>query len=211
MHANEKAAHNGAHAGKGEMGKGAGPLGAVSAVLNGLPSILRGNLFAVLFFVAVWALLVFCEPALLFRVNELSVFLYDNLFYEELMSLPAGILYYVASWFVQFFYIPLLGATIYVGLLAFVYWLTYRVFDISPRRRLLAMLPVCLFQVSTNTVSSKTLQALLMRYTRRRAFLWYIRTHRPLLSSRHRASGEQTSSAEIRSLSVFLSATAALT
>ena len=150
MHANEKAAHNGAHAGKGEMGKGAGPLGAVSAVLNGLPSILRGNLFAVLFFVAVWALLVFCEPALLFRVNELSVFLYDNLFYEELMSLPAGILYYVASWFVQFFYIPLLGATIYVGLLAFVYWLTYRVFDISPRRRLLAMLPVVAL-LATNT------------------------------------------------------------
>ncbi|MBQ2127299.1 MAG: hypothetical protein II198_06525 [Bacteroidaceae bacterium] len=110
--------------------------------LNGLPSFLGGNLFAVFFFVAVWALLAFCESALLFRVNELSVFLYDDLFYEEMMSLPAGILYYVASWLVQFFYYPVLGATIYVALLAMVYWLTYRVFGIPSRFRLLAMLPV---------------------------------------------------------------------
>ena len=110
--------------------------------LNGLPSFLGGNLFAVFFFVAVWALLAFCESALLFRVNELSVFLYDDLFYEEMMSLPAGILYYVASWLVQFFYYPVLGATIYVALLALVYWLTYKVFGIPSRFRLLAMLPV---------------------------------------------------------------------
>ncbi|MBO5864483.1 MAG: hypothetical protein J6Q73_00325 [Bacteroidaceae bacterium] len=100
------------------------------------------NLFAILFFVIVWALLAFRESALLFRVNELSVFLYDNLFYEEMMSMPAGILYYAASWLVQFFYYPVLGATIYVALLAVVYWLTYRVFDIPPGRRYLAMLPV---------------------------------------------------------------------
>lgn len=150
MHAGEKKAHNDAYAGDGQMGEGAASLGKMSAMLNRLPSILSGNLFALLFFVTVWALLVFCEPALLFRVNELSVFLYDNLFYEEMMSLPAGILYYVASWFVQFFYIPLLGATVYVVLLAVVYWLTYRVFDVPPRRRLLAMLPVVAL-LATNT------------------------------------------------------------
>ena len=124
--------------------------GKLAAGLNALPAFLKGNLFAVLFFVAVWALLVFCEPALLFRVNELSVFLYDNLFYEEMMAVPAGILYYVASWLVQFFYIPVLGATVYVALLVLVYWLTYRVFDIPPRRRLLAMLPVVAL-LATNT------------------------------------------------------------
>ena len=124
--------------------------GKLAAGLNALPAFLKGNLFAVLFFVAVWALLVFCEPALLFRVNELSVFLYDNLFYEELMAMPAGILYYVASWLVQFFHIPALGATIYVVLLALVYWLTYKVFDVAPGRRLLAMLPVVAL-LATNT------------------------------------------------------------
>ncbi len=109
---------------------------------TGWRGMLFANSFALLFFVVVWALLAFREQALLFRVNELSVFLYDNLFYEEMMSMPAGILYYAASWLVQFFYNPVLGATIYVVLLALVYWLTYNVFDIAPKRRWLAMLPV---------------------------------------------------------------------
>ena len=112
------------------------------SVTVGWKNSLLANSFAILFFIVVWALLAFREQALLFRINELSVFLYDNLFYEEMMSMPAGILYYVASWLVQFFYNPVLGATIYVALLALVYWLTYNVFDISPKRRWLAMLPV---------------------------------------------------------------------
>ena len=121
---------------------GTSPLGVLGKRLDGLFSLFKGNLFAILFFVVAWALLAFYESATLHRVNELSVFLYDNLFYEEMMQLPAGILYYAASWLTQFFYIPLLGATLYVALLALVYWLTYRVFDIPPRLRLLAMMPV---------------------------------------------------------------------
>lgn len=118
--------------------------------VNGWMGGLLANSFAILFFIVVWALLAFREQALLFRVNELSVFLYDNLFYEEMMSMPAGILYYAASWLVQFFYNPLLGATIYVALLVLVYWLTYNVFDIAPKRRWLAMLPVVAL-LATNT------------------------------------------------------------
>lgn len=121
-----------------------------AAALGRLSSLVFGNLFAILFFVAVWGLLAFRESAQLFRINELSVFLYDDLFYEEMMSMPAGILYYVASWLVQFFYYPALGATIYVALLALVYWLTYKVFDIPKRFRLLAMLPVVAL-LATNT------------------------------------------------------------
>lgn len=112
------------------------------ATLGRLSSLVCGNLFAILFFVVVWGVLSFRESAQLFRINELSVFLYDDLFYEEMMSMPAGILYYVASWLVQFFYYPVLGATIYVAFLALVYWLIYKVFDIPKRFRLLAMLPV---------------------------------------------------------------------
>ena len=135
-----KTTHKGIKCGEEAVSaKGAGSL---ASRIAGLPSLLGGNLFAILFFVVVWALLAFRESALLFRVNELSVFLYDDLFYEEMMTMPAGILYYVASWLVQFFYYPVLGATIYVALLALVYWLTCRVFDLAPGRRLLAMLPV---------------------------------------------------------------------
>ena len=126
------------------------PSSSRAVALGRLSSLVFGNLFAILFFVAVWGLLSFRESALLFRVNELSVFLYDDLFYEEMMSMPAGILYYMASWLVQFFYYPVLGATIYVALLALVYWLIYRVFDIPKRLRLLAMLPVVAL-LATNT------------------------------------------------------------
>ena len=135
-----KTTHKGIKCGEEAVSaKGAGSL---ASRIAGLPSLLGGNLFAILFFVAVWALLAFRESALLFRVNELSVFLYDDLFYEELMAMPAGILYYVASWLVQLFYYPVLGATVYVAFLALVYWLTCMVFDLTPGRRLLAMLPV---------------------------------------------------------------------
>ena len=114
----------------------------LNRVLKGRSSAFVWDFFAALFFTVVWALLAFHESALLFRVNELSVFLYDNLFYEDMMSMPAGILYYAASWLVQFFYIPALGAGIFVVLLALVYWLTIKVFDILPKYRILAMLPV---------------------------------------------------------------------
>ena len=107
-----------------------------------LPDFILKNSFAILFFTVVWTLLAFYEDALLFRINELSLFLYDDLYYEEMMSVPAGFLSYIACYLVQFFYYPLLGATIYVGLLVLVYWLTCKVFDISHRYRLLAMVPV---------------------------------------------------------------------
>ncbi len=113
-----------------------------TAWLKALPGYLLGHLPAIIFFIAVWALLAFYEPALLFRVNELSVFLYDDMFYNEMVSVPAGHLYYVASWFVQFFYNPVTGAAIYVVLLALVYRLTYRVFDIRQKYSYIALLPV---------------------------------------------------------------------
>ena len=114
----------------------------LSRMVNGLPASILKNAFPIMFFAVVWALLAFYEEGLLFRVNELSLFLYDDLYYEEMMSAPAGLLSYISCYLVQFFYAPAVGATIYVALLVSVYWLTYKVFDISQRYRLLAMVPV---------------------------------------------------------------------
>ena len=110
--------------------------------IKDLPASLLRNLFAILFFIAVWAILAFHEQGLLFRVSELSLFLDDDLYYKEMMSAPAGFLSYIACYLVQFFHKPVLGATIYVALLAVVYWLTCKVFDVSRRCRFMAMLPV---------------------------------------------------------------------
>ena len=96
------------------------------------------------FFVAVWALLAFGEGATLFRVAEQSLFLYNGHFFREAMALPAGFLSYLGAFFIQFFHYPVLGATVYVALLAALYLLTKKVFDIPARWSLLALLPVAL-------------------------------------------------------------------
>lgn len=102
---------------------------------------IRG-IFVALFFVGIWALLSFYETAGLFRVSELSLFLFDEVYFYEMMSVPAGFLMYVASFLVQFFHYPILGATIYVILLFAVFLLTVKVFDIPKKYNLLALLPV---------------------------------------------------------------------
>ncbi len=106
------------------------------------------NLLSPLFFVGLWIVLSTYESALLFRINELSVFLFDDLFFEGMMSKPAGFLHYISSFFVQFFYYPALGAAIYVALLYAVYKLVVKVFDLPQSYRLLAMVPVLVLLVS---------------------------------------------------------------
>lgn len=99
-------------------------------------------LLPLLFFVGVWALLSMYESALLFRINELSLFLFDDLFFEEMMTKPAGMLHYVSSFLVQFFRYPALGAALYVALLYAVYRLVIKVFELPAGYRLLALVPV---------------------------------------------------------------------
>ena len=108
------------------------------------------NLLPPLFFVGLWIVLSTYESALLFRINELSVFLFDDLFFEGMMSKPAGFLHYISSFFVQFFYYPTLGAAIYVAMLYAVYRLVVKLFDLPQNYRLLAMLPV-LALLASNT------------------------------------------------------------
>lgn len=92
--------------------------------------------------VALWVVLSTYESALLFRVNELSVFLFDGQYFTDMMSAPAGMLHYVSSFFVQFFYYPALGAAIYVLMLYAVYALAVKVFSLQGSYRMLALLPV---------------------------------------------------------------------
>lgn len=94
------------------------------------------------FFAAVWALLVFYDGDTLYRASEQSLFLFNGYFFEEAMTLPAGFLSYLGTFFVQFFHYPLLGATLYVAMLFALYLLTKRVFEIPECWSLLALLPV---------------------------------------------------------------------
>ena len=107
-------------------------------------------LTASVFFGLLWLLLVVYEQALLFRVSELSVFLFEDLYFDSMMSVPAGFLSYLGSFMVQFFHIPLLGATLYVLLLVLLYWVTRKAFSIPGRYSLVALLPVAAI-VASNT------------------------------------------------------------
>lgn len=108
------------------------------------------NSVVVLFFVVVWLLLSFFETAQLYRIESLSLFMDTKMFFKDMMSAPSGLLSYVASYLVQFFHYPVLGAAIYVALLYVAYRLVKKAFDIPARWSLLALLPVT-FLLATNT------------------------------------------------------------
>ena len=102
-----------------------------------------------IFFVALWLLLTFFEPAQLYRIQDLSLFLNTELFFKEMMTMPAGLLSYIGCFLVQFFYYPAVGAAIYVALLYVTYLLVRKVFNIPRRWSLLALVPV-VFLLATN-------------------------------------------------------------
>ena len=93
------------------------------------------------FAAVVWVLLNVFEHEYLFRVQELSLWLPTKVFFDERMLVPGGLMSYIACFFMQFFYYPMLGSLIYVALLLLVQWLVMKVFRISSRHALLALLP----------------------------------------------------------------------
>lgn len=97
--------------------------------------------FVTSFFVVTWILLAFYESALLERIDAMSLFLCDELFFKNLMSVPAGFLSYIGTFFTQFLCFPVAGATIFVAFLYALYCLTKRVFSISEQNSLLALVP----------------------------------------------------------------------
>ena len=102
--------------------------------------LLVGLVFAAL----VWAALLLFEKTLLFRAQELSLWLPTQIWFAERMAAPAGMLAYIANFLNQFFFYPWLGALLLVGLWLLVYLLVLRVFEIPGRWTALAFIPVSL-------------------------------------------------------------------
>ena len=67
--------------------------------------------------IAAGALLIY-EPHLLWKVQELNLFLWSPLFFEQQMVVPGGLLTWLGCFFTQFLYYPWLGV-----LLLFCWWL----------------------------------------------------------------------------------------
>ena len=102
----------------------------------------RFPLIAGAIFVAItWVLLNIFEHEFLFRVQELSLWLPTRVFFDERMLVPGGLMAYIACFLTQFFYYPLLGSLLFVGLLFVVQLLTQKVFALPSRWGILSIIP----------------------------------------------------------------------
>lgn len=105
----------------------------------------RLPLIAGLTFLAItWLLLNIFEHEYLYRVQELSLWLPTEVYFDERMMVPGGLMSYIACFLTQFFYYPMLGSLLFVGLLFLVQLLTQKVFDIPARWGLLSIIPMAL-------------------------------------------------------------------
>ena len=101
----------------------------------------RLPLIAGLAFLAItWLLLNIFEHEYLYRVQELSLWLPTEVYFDERMMVPGGLMSYIACFLTQFFYYPMLGSLLFVGLLFLVQLLTQKVFDIPARWGLLSII-----------------------------------------------------------------------
>jgi hypothetical protein len=88
--------------------------------------------------------LLFFENDLLWKVQELNLFLNTSLFFKQQLLVPGGLLTYVATFFTQFFYHPWTGAMMLYGWWLLLTWLTKRAFQLSDKWPTLTLIPVIL-------------------------------------------------------------------
>ena len=89
-----------------------------------------------------WAALLIFERTLLFRAQELSLWLPTQVWFAERMRVPAGFMSVIDNLFTQFFYYPWLGALLLAALWLVDYLLTIAIFEIPKRWSAIALLPI---------------------------------------------------------------------
>lgn len=120
------------------MPKYAGPLLAVGICLLAL--------------VAIAIMLLTYENAYLWKVQELNLFLYTKLFFEQQLVVPGGLLTYLGTYFTQYFFHPWQGVLMLCGWWALLMWLTKRAFRIPTRWVVILLIPVALLLLTDFTL-----------------------------------------------------------
>lgn len=90
-------------------------------------------LSALIFIVSAYYYLLVVNSNLLYKVQELSLFLPTKLYFSLHMSIPGGLLSWLGNFFTQFFYYPWLGSLIFVSFIAFTQFLVVKVFRIKAK------------------------------------------------------------------------------
>ena len=98
--------------------------------------------------IVVAAALLFYEADLLWKVQQHNVFLNTSLFFHQMMTVPGGMLSYLATFFTQHFYYPWVGVILLCCWWLLLMWLTKRAFNIPGKWTVLTLIPVAILLVA---------------------------------------------------------------
>lgn len=89
-----------------------------------------------------------CESDLLWKVQELNLFLDTPLFFKQQMVVAAGFLTYVGTWFTQFFHIAWVGVAMLCGWWLLLLFLLKKTFAVPAKWASLLLIPVALLLIT---------------------------------------------------------------
>ena len=92
-------------------------------------------------------LLIF-ENHLLWKIQELNLFLFTPLFFKQQMVVPGGMLTWLGTFFTQFLFHPWLGVLMLCGLWGLLMWLVKRTFRITNNWVSILLIPVALLLIA---------------------------------------------------------------
>lgn len=95
-----------------------------------------------------WIMLITYGRYYLLKVEDLSVFMFDWLYFKEAIQIPGGFLGVAGSFCTQFLHLPWLGSLMWIFLLLCVYQLTVKAFNIPKALSSLAMIPAVLLVIA---------------------------------------------------------------
>ena len=104
-------------------------------------------LVAVALSVMAWCLLAF-EDNLLWKVQELNLFLNTGMFFKQQLIVAGGLLTWLGTFFTEFFYHSWLGVLMLCAWWALLMWLTAKAFRVKERWAVLMLVPVALLLAS---------------------------------------------------------------
>ena len=82
------------------------------------------------------------ESNLLWKMQEMNLFLCTSMFFHEQMLVPGGLLSWIASFFTQFFYWPWFGILLLCAWWLLLMWMTKRTFRIPDQWTSLMLIPI---------------------------------------------------------------------
>lgn len=91
-----------------------------------------------------FATLLIFESDLLWRVQELNLFLYTPLFFKQQLVVAGGLLTYLGTYFTQFFYHPWMGIALLCAWIGLMTWLIYKAFRVPLQWAPLLLAPAVL-------------------------------------------------------------------